>query len=275
VTRRWGPRQEVEGVTMNIVVLVKQVPDTYSERKLRESDGGLDRDASDAVLDEINERAVEEALQLKEAHGGTVTVLAMGPQRATEAIRKALSMGADAAVHVSDEALAGSDAVGTARALAAAVRTVGDVDLVLAGNEASDGRSAAVPAMVAEVLELPALTHARTVAVEGTELTVRRETDDGVVVLRAELPAVVSVNEKINEPRYPSFKGIMAAKKKTVTTLSAADLGLDPSTVGAAGALTAVTAVAPKPPKAAGEKVVDDGDGGSRVAAFLVAQKLV
>jgi electron transfer flavoprotein beta subunit len=113
------------------------------------------------------------------------------------------------------------------------------------------------------------------VAVEGTELTVRRETDDGVVVLRAELPAVVSVNEKINEPRYPSFKGIMAAKKKTVTTLSVADLGLDPSTVGAAGALTGVTAVAPKPPKAAGEKVVDDGDGGSRVAAFLVAQKLV
>jgi electron transfer flavoprotein beta subunit len=260
---------------MNIVVLVKQVPDTYSERKLRDADGALDRDASDAVLDEINERAVEEALQLKEAHGGTVTVLAMGPQRATEAIRKALSMGADAAVHVSDEALAGSDAVGTARALAAAVRTVGDVDLVLAGNEASDGRSAAVPAMVAEVLELPALTHARTVAVEGTELTVRRETDDGVVVLRASLPAVVSVNEKINEPRYPSFKGIMAAKKKKVTTLSVGDLGIDPATVGAAGALTAVTAVAPKPPKAAGEKVVDDGDGGTRVAAFLAAQKLV
>ena len=260
---------------MNIVVLVKQVPDTYSERKLRDADGALDRDASDAVLDEINERAVEEALQLKEAHGGTVTVLAMGPQRATEAIRKALSMGADAAVHLADDALAGSDAVGTARALAAAVRTVGDVDLVLAGNEASDGRSAAVPAMVAEVLELPALTHARTVAVEGTELTVRRETDDGVVVLRAELPAVVSVNEKINEPRYPSFKGIMAAKKKKVTTLSVGDLGIDPSTVGAAGALTAVTAVAPKPPKAAGEKVVDDGDGGTRVAAFLAAQKLV
>ena len=224
---------------MNIVVLVKQVPDTYSERKLREPDGVLDRDASDAVLDEINERAVEEALQLKEAHGGTVTVLTMGPERATEAIRKALSMGADAAVHVSDEALAGSDAVGTARALAArrSARS-GDVDLVLAGNEASDGRSAAVPAMVAEVLGLPALTHARQVTVEGGTVTVRRETDDGVVVLRAELPAVVSVNEKINEPRYPSFKGIMAAKKKTVTTLSLADLGLDPATVGAAGALT-------------------------------------
>jgi electron transfer flavoprotein beta subunit len=149
------------------------------------------------------------------------------------------------------------------------------VDLVVAGNEASDGRSAAVPAMVAELLGLPALTHARRVTVEGGTVTVRRETDDGVVVLRAELPAVVSVNEKINEPRYPSFKGIMAAKKKPVTTLSVGDLGLDPATVGAAGALTGVTAVAPRPPKTAGEKVVDDGDGGARLAAFLVAQKLV
>jgi electron transfer flavoprotein beta subunit len=259
---------------MNIVVLVKQVPDTYSERKLSAS-GSLDRDASDAVLDEINERAVEEALKLKEAHGGAVTVLTMGPDRATEAIRKALSMGADAAVHVADETLAGSDAVGTARALAAAIGTVGDVDLVLAGNEASDGRSAAVPAMVAEVLGLPALTHARQVTVEGSAVTVRRETDDGVVTLRAELPAVVSVNEKINEPRYPSFKGIMAAKKKKVTTLSAGDLGVDPATVGAAGALTSVVEATPKPPKSAGEKVVDDGDGGARIAAFLVAQKLV
>jgi electron transfer flavoprotein beta subunit len=264
---------------MNIVVLCKQVPDTYSERRLR-GDGALDRDASDAVLDEINERAVEEALLLKEAHGGAITVVSMGPDRATEAIRKALSMGADAAVHLTDDALAGSDAVGTARALAAAIGAVGsisggEVDLVLAGNEASDGRSAAVPAMVAEVLGLPALTHARKVTVEGGTLTVHRETDDGVVVLSAELPAVVSVGEKINEPRYPSFKGIMAAKKKKVTTLSLADAGLDASQVGAAGALTSVVAATPKPPKSAGEKVVDDGDGGSKVAAFLVAQKLV
>ena len=259
---------------MNIVVLCKQVPDTYSERRLR-GDGALDRDASDAVLDEINERAVEEALVLKEAHGGAVTVVSMGPDRATEAIRKALSMGADAAVHLTDEALAGSDAVGTARALAGAIGTVGDVDLVLAGNEASDGRSAAVPAMIAEVLGLPVLTHARKVTVEGGTLTVHRETDDGLVVLSAELPAVVSVGEKINEPRYPSFKGIMAAKKKKVTTLSLADTGLDASQVGAAGALTSVVAATPKPPKSAGEKVVDDGDGGAKVAAFLVAQKLV
>ena len=259
---------------MNIVVLCKQVPDTYSERRLR-GDGALDRDASDAVLDEINERAVEEALQLKEAHDATVTVVSMGPDRATEAIRKALSMGADAAVHLSDEALAGSDAVGTARALAGAIGTVGEVDLVLAGNEASDGRSAAVPAMIAEILGLPALTHARQVTVEGSTLTVHRETDDGVTVLSAELPAVVSVGEKINEPRYPSFKGIMAAKKKKVTTLSLADAGIDASQVGAAGALTAVVEATPKPPKSAGEKIVDGGDGGAQVAAFLVAQKLI
>ena len=265
---------------MNIVVLVKQVPDTYSERKLREADGSLDRDASDAVLDEINERAVEEALQLREAHGGEVTVLTMGPERATEATRKALSMGADRAVHLSDPALAGSCAVQTAHALAAAIGTVGPVgsggvDLVLAGNEASDGRTGAVPAMVAEVLGLPALTHAREVTVDGSTVTVRRETDDGVIVLSAELPAVVSVGEKINEPRYPSFKGIMAAKKKPVTTLTIADAGLEPNQVGGATALTTVVSAAPKPTKSAGEKVVDDGDGGARVAAFLVAQKLI
>jgi electron transfer flavoprotein beta subunit len=260
---------------MNIVVLVKQVPDTYSERKLR-SDGTLDRDATDAVLDEINERAVEAALQLKEAgESSEVTVLAMGPDRATDAIRKALSMGADKAVHLSDEALAGSCAVQTARALAKAIGTVEGVDLVIAGNEASDGRSAAVPAMVADVLGLPVLTHAREVSVEGSTVTVKRETDDGITTLTAELPAVVSVGEKINEPRYPSFKGIMAAKKKPVTTLSLADAGIDPSEVGLANALTSVTSSQPKPPKSAGEKVTDEGDGGQKIAAYLVGQKLI
>jgi electron transfer flavoprotein beta subunit len=260
---------------MNIVVLVKQVPDTYSERKLR-SDGTLDRDATDSVLDEINERAVEAALQLKEAHDGSeVTVLTMGPDRATDAIRKALSMGADKAVHLSDEALAGSCAVQTARALAKAIGTVDGVDLVVAGNEASDGRSAAVPAMVADVLGLPALTHAREVTVDGSTVTVKRETDDGITTLTAELPVVVSVGEKINEPRYPSFKGIMAAKKKPVSTLGIADAGIDASEVGLASALTTVTSSQPKPPKSAGEKVTDEGDGGQKVAAFLVSQKLI
>jgi len=261
---------------MNIVVLIKQVPDTYSERKLKGSDGTLDRDATDSVLDEINERAVEAALQLKEAGDGSeVTVVTMGPDRASDAIRKALSMGADRAVHLSDEALAGSCAVQTARALATVIGTVEGVDLVLAGNEASDGRGGAVPAMVADVLGLPALTHAREVSVSGSTVTVKRETDDGVTYLSAELPAVVSVNEKINEPRYPSFKGIMAAKKKPVATLSLADAGIDASEVGLANALSAVTSSQPKPPKSAGEKVEDEGDGGSKIAAFLVGQKLI
>ena len=142
-------------------------------------------------------------------------------------------------------------------------------------SAAAPRRSAAVPAMIAEILGLPSLTHARQVTVDGGALTVHRETDDGVTVLSADLPAVVSVGEKINEPRYPSFKGIMAAKKKKVTTLSLADVGLDASQVGAAGALTAVVEATPKPPKSAGEKIVDGGDGGAQVAAFLVAQKLI
>jgi electron transfer flavoprotein beta subunit len=252
------------------------VPDTYSERKLDASDGRLDRDATDAVLDEINERAVEAALQIKEANDGSeVTVVTMGPDRATDAIRKALSMGADKAVHLSDPALAGTDTVGTAKALAALIGSSGGFDLVLAGNEASDGRSGATPAMVAEILGVPALTHAREITVDGSSVTVRRETDDGVTLLQADLPAVVSVGEKINEPRYPSFKGIMAAKKKPVSTLTLADAGIDASSVGAEGALSAVTSAQPKPPKSAGEKVTDEGDGGQKIAAFLVGQKLI
>jgi electron transfer flavoprotein beta subunit len=263
---------------MNIVVLVKQVPDTYSERRLDASDGTLDRDATDAVLDEINERAIEAALQLKEANDGSeVTVVTMGPDRATEAIRKALSMGADKAVHLSDEALHGSCAIQTARALTKVVDTAfpDGFDLVLAGNEASDGRAAAIPAMVADLLGVPALTHAREIAVEGSAVTVRRETDDGITTLTAELPVVVSVGEKINEPRYPSFKGIMAAKKKPVSTLTLADAGIDPSEVGLAAATSSVVSAQPKPPKSAGEKVADEGDGGARIAAYLTAQKLI
>jgi electron transfer flavoprotein beta subunit len=260
---------------MNIVVLVKQVPDTYSERKLADSDHTLDRESADAVLDEINERAVEEALQLQATHGGEVTVVSVGPDRATDAIRKALSMGADKAVHVSDEALHGSDAIATAKVLAKAVSTIDGFDLVLAGNEATDGRVGAVPAMVAELLGLPALTHARKVEIDGSNVTVERETDEGVLHLKATLPAVISVNEKINEPRYPSFKGIMAAKKKPVTTLTVADLGVDAGELGIGGSWTKVLESAPKPPRSAGQRVEDEGDGGAKVAEFLVGQKLI
>jgi electron transfer flavoprotein beta subunit len=261
---------------MNIVVLVKQVPDTYSERKLNADNGILDREATDAVLDEINERAVEAALVLKEANDGSeVTVVTMGPDRATDAIRKALSMGADKAVRLTDDALAGTDYVGTAKALAKAIGTVEGWDVVIAGNEASDGRGGAVPAMVAEILGVPALTHAQELAIDGTTVTVTRGTDDGITKLTAELPAVISVGEKLNEPRYPSFKGIMAAKKKPVSTISLADAGIDASEVGLANALAVVTSATPKPPKSAGEKVEDEGDGGAKAAAFLVSQKLI
>ncbi|KAA2259539.1 electron transfer flavoprotein subunit beta/FixA family protein [Solihabitans fulvus] len=260
---------------MNIVVLVKQVPDTWSERKLTDADHTLDRESADAVLDEINERAVEEALKLQEAHGGEVTVLAMGPDRATEAIRKALSMGADKAIHVSDAALHGSDVLATAKVLAKAIGTVEGVDLVIAGNEATDGRAGAIPAILAELLGLPQVTQVRKVEIDGTTVKAERETEEGVAFLEATLPAVVSVTEKINEPRYPSFKGIMAAKKKKVDTLSVADLGLDPAEVGLTGAWSSVLEAAPKPPRSAGQRVEDDGNGGAQIAEYLVGQKLI
>jgi electron transfer flavoprotein beta subunit len=263
---------------MKIVVLVKQVPDTYSERKLSESDHTLDRESSDAVIDEINERAVEAALQLKEADGDggtTVTVISMGPERATDAVRKALSMGADDAVLLSDDALHGSCAVQTARTLAKVLGTLDGVDLVVTGNESSDGGTSAVPPMLAEILGLPALTHAREIAVDGTTITVRRETDEGVTSLRAELPAVVSVGEKINEPRYPSFKGIMQAKKKPITSLTLADAGVDADEVGLGNALSQVTGATPKPPKSGGQKIEDGGDGGAQIAEYLAAEKLI
>jgi len=261
----------------NIVVLIKQVPDTWSERKLTDGDFTLDREAADAVLDEINERAVEEALLIKEKEGGesTVTVLTAGPVRATEAIRKALSMGADKAVHLVDEGMHGSDMVQTGWAIARALGTIEGTELVIAGNEATDGVGGAVPAIVAEYLGLPQLTHLRKVTVEGGKVTGERETDDGVFTVEASLPAVISVNEKINEPRFPSFKGIMAAKKKEVTTLTLAEIGVEADEVGVANAGTKVTASTPKPPKTAGEKVTDEGDGGTKVAEYLVAQKLI
>ena len=259
----------------NIVVLVKQVPDTYSERKLTDGDFTLDRASADAVLDEINERAVEEALQLTEAQGGEVTVLSAGPDRAAEAIRKALSMGADKAIHVCDPALHGADVFQTATVLAAAIRRAGDVDLVIAGNESSDGSGGAVPAILAELLGYPQLTHARKVELADGTLKVDRETEEGITHLEAALPAVISVGEKINEPRYPSFKGIMAAKKKPVASLTLADVGVDAGEVGLAHALTTVTSASPKPPKSAGEKVSDEGDGGDKIAAYLVGQKLI
>ena len=258
---------------MNIVVCVKQVPDTESERTLR-PDGTVARASAEGVIDEIDEYAIEEGLRLAEAHGGEVTILTMGPDKASESIRKALSMGADKAVHVQDEALAGSDALVTSLVLAEALKQTG-FDLVILGSESTDARTGMVAAMLVERLGVPQLTLASKVDIDGTAITVRRVTDEGYQVVTAQLPAVVSVMEKINEPRYPSFKGIMAAKKKPVEVLSVADAGIDPAQVGLGAAATEVVSFSKRPPREAGTIVKDEGDGGVKAAEFLAAQKFV
>jgi electron transfer flavoprotein beta subunit len=259
---------------MNIVVCVKQVPDTWSEKKLAAGDSTLDRGATDPVMNEMDEYAVEEALKIQEATGGEVTVLCMGPDAAAETVRKALSMGADKAIHVLDDGLHGSDAVATSLVLAKALGTT-EFDLVLLGSESSDARMSVVPAMLAERLGLPQLTFAKEVTVDGTSVKIKRMTDDGYQAIEASLPAVVSVVEKINEPRYPSFKGIMAAKKKPVATLSLSDLGVEAGDVGLGGAWSAVASFESAPPRQAGTIVKDEGDGAAKLAEFLAAKKFI
>ena len=259
---------------MNIVVCVKQVPDTAVERTLTPGAGTLDRETPDGLINELDEYAIEEGLKIAEAHGGEVTVLSVGPAKAAESIRKALSMGADKAVHVLDDAVAGSDALVTSLVLAQALKATG-FDLVILGSESTDARTGVVPAMLAERLGVPQLTLASKVDIDGSEVSIRRVTDDGYAVVTGSLPAVVSVVEKINEPRYPSFKGIMAAKKKPVQTLSLADLSIDAGAAGLAGSWTAVADFAARPPRAAGQVVTDEGDGGSTVAAFLSERKFI
>lgn len=252
---------------MEIAVLVKQVPDTYGERTLRE-DNRLDREGADAVIDEIDSRGVEIALQLTENAGGEVTVVTMGPDRAVETLRKALAMGAHKAVHIVDDALAGADALTTAKVLAAALRTL-QFDLLVAGNESTDGRGGVVPAMIAEQLGLPALTQAQQLSVADGAVTAQCADDDGYRDVTAPLPAVVTVTEKITEPRYPNFKGIMRAKKKPLTTLSVDELGVTVEP------WVEVIDATPRPPREAGQKITDDGTGGTRVAEYLVTEKLI
>ena len=226
------------------------------------------------VLDEINERAVEEALRLKEAGDAEVTVLCMGPDRATDAFRKALSMGADKAVHLSDEALHGSCALQTSYALAQVLGTL-DFDLVICGSESTDARLSIMAPLLAERLGAPQLSGARKVTVTDGTVRIERQTESGYDVVEASTPAVVSVVEKINEPRYPSFKGIMAAKKKPLTTLTIADAGIESDQVGLAHATSSVASFSTRPPRQAGQVVKDEGDGGARVADFLASQKFL
>jgi electron transfer flavoprotein beta subunit len=263
---------------MNIVVCVKQVPDTWAEKKLNPKDFTLDRGSVDAVINELDEYAVEESLRLAEASGGPganrVTVVTMGPPGSNEVIKKALQMGADEGIHLVDDALRGSDAIATSYALAKVLESI-EWDVVIFGSESTDARMSVVPAMVAEQLGRPQVTFANKVEVESGAVRVQRQTEYGYDKVEAELPAVVSVVEKINEPRYPSFKGIMAAKKKPIRTVSVADLGIEADKVGLDAAGSAVESFADRPPRQSGTVVKDEGDGGVKIAEFLAAQKFI
>ncbi len=259
---------------MKIVVCVKYVPDAQGDRRF-ESDATVDRDGVDGLLSELDEYAVEEALKLTEAaDDSSVTIVTMGPESAADAVRKALQMGADAGVHVVDDALAGSDALATSLVLAAAVKTL-EYDLVMTGMTSTDAGMSVVPAMLAQRLGVPQVTFAGKVDVDGTTLRIERDGDAFTEVVEAAMPALVSVTDQINDPRYPSFKGIMAAKKKPVTTLSLADLGISADEVGLSAAWTAVQDVTARPPRQAGQQITDDGDGGTRLVEYLAGAKLV
>ena len=264
---------------MNIVVCVKYVPDAQSDRTFNESDNTTDRLGVDGLLSELDEYAIEAGLKLAENAAGAeeslVTVLTVGPDKAADAIKKSLQMGAHAGVHVKDEAIHGSDAVATSLILAEAIKKIGNPDLILTGMASTDGTMGVVPAMLAERLGLPQVTLAAQLTVEDGTATIRRDGDLASETITASLPAVVSVTDQINEPRYPSFKGIMAAKKKPVQTWTLTDLGIDAELVGLAAAWTKVESFAKRPPRAHGQVVTDEGDGGTKLAEFLSAQKFV
>jgi electron transfer flavoprotein beta subunit len=262
-----------EDLCVNVFVTVKQTPDPNATPRLGEN-YRLVRDGVELVMDQGDEYGVEEGLQLAEKTGGQVTVVSMGPERANDAIRKALSMGAEGGILITDPALAGSDGLGTARAIAAAVKDKG-FDILICGTESFDGSTGMVPPQVAEILGIPHLSFAKKLEVEGNTVKVQRQTADGYVTIEAETPVVVTVTGGLNEPRYPTLRGIMGAKSKTVETVDVAALGLDPATVGEAGALVKVDSVEPAPERAAGEVIADEGQSGERVAALLVELKVL
>lgn len=255
---------------MKIVVLVKEVPDTYGERGLSLETGLADRENAENVLDEICERAVEAALSLKQ-EGDEVHLLAMAPASADKSIRKGLAMGADEAIHIADEKLKGADLTVTAEVLAKAVEKHG-FDLVLAGNLSTDGGGGVLPTMIAEHLGWPYLTQVAELEVAGA-VKAKRATGAENQELEAELPAVVSITENFPDPRYPNFKGIMAAKKKPLTTLTCADLGVDPEDFSHPRLI--MTEASQRPPREAGTKITDDGTAAAQLADFLAANSLI
>ena len=252
---------------MKVVVCVKQIPDPATPYTLEEGTNWLVR-PSEQVLDDTDRYGVEMGLQLAQQNEGTVTLVSMGPSGNAQGIRQALAMGADKAVMIEDDSLRGSDALTTARVLAKAITNEG-YDLVIAGTESTDGYSGVIPQMIAELLDAPALTYATSVETDGSGITIHRQTADGYDVVEASLPAVVSVTAGVVEPRYPTFKGIMDAKKKPVDTLSLSDLGVETS-VG-----QSVTSITDAPERASGRKVEDEGEAYTEIVSLLEERKVI
>jgi electron transfer flavoprotein beta subunit len=253
---------------MKIAVCVKAVPDAATARRIDEGSKRLDR-SGELVLSDFDSHAVEEALRVKEAaEEGEVVVVSMGPERAADAVRKTLAMGADRSVLVSDEALAGADLLVTARALAGALEREA-ADLVLFGQQSADGDGACLWAAVGELLRRPAISQVSELQVGPGAVTGKRQTEFGYERVRAPLPAVVAVSDAINEPRYPSLKGIMGAKAKPQEALSAADVG------GAADSQTVVLALAPPPPRGESRRVEDDGNAAEAIVEFLAEKRVL
>jgi electron transfer flavoprotein beta subunit len=258
---------------MNIVVCVKQIPDPAVPGALDPSTNTLKRDGK-LIMDESDSYGVEMALQLVDkAGGGEVSLISMAPNGEVSGLRQALAMGAAKAVLVSDPALLGSDALTTAKVLAQAVGRLGTPDLIIAATESSDGYTGTVPEQLAELLGLPSVTFAKSISIEGGVIHARRQTDAGYDEVECPLPAVVSVTAGVVEPRYPSFKGIMAAKSKPLDTVTVADLGVTP--VGWAGAGQTITNVAQAEARAAGEVIEDDGESFAKIVSFLENLKVV
>jgi electron transfer flavoprotein beta subunit len=258
---------------MNVIVCAKQIPDPAVPGELDPADNTLKRDGK-LILDESDMYGVEMALQLVDAAGGgEVSLVSMAPNGEVSGIRTALAMGAARAVLVSDPALAGTDALTTAKVLAAAAKRLGDADLIISGTESTDGYTGTVPEQLAEVLGLPSVTFAKSVKVEDGTLKVQRQTENGYDEVTSPLPAVVSVTAGVVEPRYPSFKGIMAAKSKPVDVVTAADLAVTP--VGWAGAGQQIVDVASAPERSAGEVIEDDGEAYTKIVEFLDNLKVI
>ena len=258
---------------MKIAVCVKQVPDATVHKRIDPGTKRLDR-SGEAALNPTDLNAVEEALRIKEAQGGEVVLVCLGPEKAVESLRKALAMGADRSVLVSDDAAAGSDLLGTSRALAAVLARE-EPDLVLFGQASGDGDGAVMWAAVADRLRRPVISQAASLTVDEGSVTGKRQTEHGYDLISAPLPAVVAVSDAINEPRYPSLKGIMGAKTKPQETVSLSDLGVDAGDAGESGAKTTVLALGPPPSRGDSVKIEDDGSAAQKILDFVTERRLL